>query len=176
MQDAPRQARLAVSQRVEYVAFLMGANDACASSRFSMTSVSSFRRDFQRAIGTLTTGLPDALIYVVSIPDVYRLWEVMSDNLRARQTWQALGTCGALLAEHHDESERLQVRDRVARFNEVLEEVCGGHERCRYDGGAVFRYRFAPEDVSTLDFFHPSITGQKHLAEVSWRHGPFAGS
>jgi hypothetical protein len=176
MRDAPVQARLTVSQSVEYVLFLMGANDACTSSRFSMTSVPSFRRDFQRAIEILLTGLPDALVYVVSIPDVYRLWEVMSDNPQARESWRTFGTCGALLDEHGRERDRLQVRNRVQRFNEVLDDVCTRHDRCRYDGGAVFRYRFAPEDVSTLDFFHPSITGQSHLAEVTWRHSPFVRS
>lgn len=174
MVDAPRQAQVAVAQGVDYVTFLMGANDACASTRFGMTSVRSFRRDFERAIRTLVGGLPDAVVYVVSIPDVYRLWEVMRDDDRARESWRAFGTCGVLLSERSDDSARLRVRARVQDFNAVLEEVCAAHEGCFYDGGAVFDYRFTAEDVSPVDFFHPSVTGQKHLAEVSWAHSPLA--
>ncbi len=173
MKDAPKQARAAVSQRVEYVTFLMGGNDACASSRRSMTSVRSFRRHFERAIHILVRGLRDPLIYVVSIPDVYRLWEVLNPNAAAREIWQAFGTCGALLNERSSERDRLSVRERVEEYNEVLAEVCAAHEACHYDGGAVFRYPFEPEDVSPLDFFHPSITGQQRLAEITWEHGPF---
>jgi lysophospholipase L1-like esterase len=174
MERAPRQARAAVSQGVDYVTVLMGANDACARTTSAMTSVRSFRRGLRRAIETLMSGLPDATVYVVSIPDVHRLWEVLRDNPRAREAWRVLGTCPALLSEVSDERDRLRVRARVADYNEVLEEVCRAHERCHHDGGAVFRYRFGPEDVSRLDFFHPSITGQSRLAEVSWRHGPWA--
>ena len=175
MQDARRQAQMAVSLGAEYVTFLMGANDACASSRFSMTSVRSFRRDFERALHALVTGLPETIVYVVSIPDVYRLWEVMSDDSQARESWRIFGTCGALLDERNTEGDRLRVRERVRQFNELLEEVCERYGRCHHDGGAVFRYPFPPEDVSPLDFFHPSIAGQSHLAEVTWRHGPFTG-
>jgi lysophospholipase L1-like esterase len=174
MGDAPRQARRAVSQRVDYVTFLMGANDACTSSRWSMTSVRSFRRDFRRSIDTLVRGLPAALIYVVSIPDVYQLWKVLRDSPQARDAWAFFGTCGSLLSQRNDESDRLKVRRRVEDFNAVLDEVCAQYRQCFYDGGAVFSYRFGPEDVSAVDFFHPSITGQKHLAEVSWQHGPFS--
>jgi lysophospholipase L1-like esterase len=173
MEDAPRQARVTVSQDVDYVTFLMGANDACAPSRLAMTSVRSFRRDLRRAIDILITGLPDATVYIVSIPDVYRLWEVVSNDPRARETWRALGTCRALLAEGNTKHDRLRVRARVSDYNEALEEVCRARERCHYDGGAVFRYPYGAEDVSPLDFFHPSITGQSRLAEVSWRHGPW---
>jgi len=174
MKDAPRQARTAVSQHVEYVTFLMGGNDVCASSRRSMTSVRSFRRHFERTIHILVGGLHDPLIYVVSIPDVYRLWEVLRPNAAAREIWQAFGTCRALLGERSSERDRLTVRRRVEEYNEVLQEVCSAHEACHYDGGAVFRYPFEAEDVSPLDFFHPSITGQQRLAEITWEHGPFA--
>ena len=176
MRDAVGQARVAVSRGADYVTFLMGANDACTSSLSSMTPVQSFRHDFDRALAALTTGLPDAIVYVVSIPDVYRLWDVMIDNAQARESWSAFGTCGALLDARNSERDRLRVRQRIEQFNEILEEGCRRYERCHYDGGAVFRYPFTAEDVSPLDFFHPSITGQSHLAEVTWRHGPFTGS
>lgn len=43
------------------------------------------------------------------------------------------------------------------------------------DGNAVFNYPFQPRHVSTRDYFHPSLEGQRVLAEVTWNAGPFAG-
>ena len=174
MKDAARQARVAVSQRAEYVTFLMGANDVCAASGRSITSVRAFRTQFERAISTLVIGLHDPLVYVVSIPDVYRLWDVMHGNTDAKDLWRVFGTCGALLDERNTERDRLRVRQRVEEYNEVLQEVCERHESCHHDGGAVFMHPFESEDVSPMDFFHPSIAGQRTLAEVTWANGPFA--
>ena len=39
------------------------------------------------------------------------------------------------------------------------------------DGGAVFGYAFRTTDVSSVDYFHPSVTGQKTLAALSWKVG-----
>ena len=57
----------------------------------------------------------------------------------------------------------------------MLSEVCAQHSFCRYDGGAVFAYSFSKQDVSKLDYFHPSLSGQADLAEVTWRSGFWAG-
>lgn len=38
---------------------------------------------------------------------------------------------------------------------------------CKFDGNAVFGYQFTPNDVSTLDYFHPSVTGQSRLASLT---------
>ena len=174
MRDAPLQARLAVAREVDYVTVLMGANDACASTPFGMTPLRSFRRSFTRTLDTLARGLPEAIVYVVSIPDVSRLWDVLSNDARARIAWRSSGTCSAVLSERWGERERRLVRERIQRFNAALETVCARQPHCHHDGGAVFSYRFAPEDVSAVDFFHPSLHGQRKLADVSWRHGPLA--
>ena len=39
---------------------------------------------------------------------------------------------------------------------------------CKFDGNAVSGYQFTPNDVSTLDYFHPSVTGQSRLASLTW--------
>jgi lysophospholipase L1-like esterase len=174
VRDAPLQARLAVAQSVEYVTVLIGANDACASTPLGMTPVRSFRRSFTRALDTLARGLPEAIIYVMSIPDVSRLWNVLSNDPRARAAWRSSRTCPVALSERTGARDRRLVRERIERFNAALEAVCGRQPRCHHDGGAVFSYRFAPEDVSAVDFFHPSLHGQRKLAEVTWRHGPLA--
>jgi hypothetical protein len=67
------QVTTAVSQGAEYVTILMGANDVCTSSVSTMTPTATLEAQLQTALQTLDAGAPNARIYVVSIPNVYRL-------------------------------------------------------------------------------------------------------
>ncbi|MEU9889667.1 SGNH/GDSL hydrolase family protein [Sphaerisporangium sp. NPDC051011] len=174
--DMTAQAQQAVSQRVGYVTILIGANDACTSSESTMTSVADFEARFRSAMSTLTTGLPGAAIFVASVPDVKRLWEVGKDNTAARTAWAAFGICQSLLANPRstspaDVERRDRVHQRVADYNAVLARVCGEVATCKYDGGAVFSYPFALSQISTWDYFHPNTTGQQVLASVTYAAG-----
>ena len=82
---------------VAYVTILMGANDLCTRTVAGMTSVADFRAQFERAMAALSAGSPRARIYVVSIPDVYRLWVILKDDLLARFVWRTLDVCQSLL-------------------------------------------------------------------------------
>lgn len=176
MADLPGQVQRAVAQGVEYVTILMGANDACASSEAAMTPVSEYRAQFTAAMSALSTGLPDARIYVVSVPDVYRLWEIYRDSWSARWTWTLFGICQSLLARpgstaQADVARRLRVRQRVVDYNAQLADVCAAYVHCRFDGNAAFNTNFVRSDVSTRDYFHPSVAGQAKAAAVTWAAG-----
>jgi lysophospholipase L1-like esterase len=176
MAELDGQAARTVSQGAEYVTILMGANDACASSEAAMTPVAVFRAQFERAMSTLTTGLPASRFYVISIPDIYRLWQLFHSDPRAVLVWRLTGFCKSMLARPTstapaDEARRQRVRRRVVDYNRQLSEVCALSVRCRYDGGAVFEYPFAREHVSRNDYFHPSLAGQRVLADVTWAAG-----
>jgi lysophospholipase L1-like esterase len=180
MGDLQRQVTLVNIQRVEYVTVLIGANDACASSEAAMTPVADFRSQFEAALRTLAAGSPGALVYVVSIPDVYRLWLILHENPDARWKWRLTGFCKSMLANPAstapaDEARRQRVRERIVAYNDVLADVCAEYELCRFDGNAVFEYPFQPPHVSTRDYFHPSREGQRALAQVTWTAGPLAG-
>jgi lysophospholipase L1-like esterase len=173
MSALPGQVTTAAGQRVEYVTILMGANDACASSEATMTSVASFRADFQSAIDILRARLPGARISVVSIPDVYWLWDLLHTNPDAVAAWRSLGVCQSMLArpgslQRADEERRRRVRQRVVDFNDVLESVCVAYAQCRYDNDTGFNYRFRASEVSTVDYFHPSLSGQRKIAILQW--------
>ena len=91
MADADGQAASAVSQQVEYVTILMGANDACTSSIDTMTPVPDFQSQFQAAMSTLESGLPvGAHIFVSSIPNIHRLWNILHTNIFAEAVWAAV--------------------------------------------------------------------------------------
>lgn len=172
------QAEKAVSRRVELVGVLMGANDACTSSLSTMTSVATYQSQFEQAMNTLTNGLPTAQINIGSLPNVYRLWEIFHTNSSAVNTWNSLKICQSLLANptstaKADEERRVQVRQRVEEFDSVLQSVCAKYTQCKFDNGAGFKTVFNTNDVSTRDYFHPSVEGQALIASVAWQAFPF---
>jgi lysophospholipase L1-like esterase len=174
--DLSRQVALVNSQHVDYVTVLIGANDACASSEAAMTSVADFRAQYAAALGQLVAGSPQAYVYVVSIPDVYRLWQIFHNDATARWTWRLTGFCKSMLAHPGstapaDMARRQRVRQRIVDYNAVLENGCAVYVRCHFDGDAVFDYPFQRKDVSTHDYFHPSREGQRVLAAVTWQAG-----
>jgi lysophospholipase L1-like esterase len=179
MADLNGQVQRAVAQGVEYVTILMGANDVCASSEAAMTPVDTFRAQFQTAMQTLTTGLPAAQVYVLSVPDVFRLWEVYRTSVTAWLVWSGARICQSLLANpwsfsSGDVARRARVRQRNVDYNTQLAAVCALYVTCRFDGNATFNTPFARSDVTTRDYFHPSLAGQAKLAAVSWAAGPYA--
>jgi lysophospholipase L1-like esterase len=169
MADAPGQASAAVSQGAKYVTILMGANDICTSSISSMTPVVTFKDEFEETMSRLETGLPrGAHIFVSSIPNVYRLWQVLHDDLTATLVWSAAHICQSMLSPNNTETDRQTVLAREEAFNRVLAQTCGAYANCRFDGDAVFNYLFSGSQVSHLDYFHPNLSGQAALAEVTW--------
>jgi hypothetical protein len=73
-----------------------------------------------------------------------------------------------MLAATNTDTQRQQVVAREEAFNQILAQECAKYTRCRWDGGAVYNYQFSASQVSTLDFFHPSLSGQAALARVTW--------
>jgi lysophospholipase L1-like esterase len=173
MDDLQSQVNGAVSRGVEYVTIGMGANDACTSSESTMTSVTSFETDFQAAIDTLETQLPNAKISVGSVPNIYWLWDLLHTNKKAVSAWDSYNICQSMLdnptsTAKVDEDRRQRVLQRVRDFNTVLSNVCGAYANCKYDGDTAFDYQFKATEVSTRDYFHPSVEGQKTIAEIEW--------
>jgi lysophospholipase L1-like esterase len=169
MSAAPGQATQAVSQGAQYVTILMGANDVCTSSIGTMTPVDTFRAQFRQTLSILESGLPiGAVIFVSSIPNIYRLWQIYHDDSIARTVWSTANICQAMLSRTNTEADRQTVLARERAFNDVLAQECGAYANCRYDGYAVFNYQFPRSQVSKLDFFHPNLSGQAALASVTW--------
>lgn len=182
MADLNAQAQR-VSNTIEYVTILIGANDVCTSSETTMTSVAAFETQFRTAMLTLKNRAPNARLYVLSIPNAYRLWYLFRNNSSARFTWWLYRICPSMLKNPTstaaaDVARRAQVQQRIHDFNAVLQAVCTQDPtfaaHCRYDGGAVFNEPFDVVDVSTRDYFHPSLAGLARLARVAWGASGFA--
>lgn len=173
MADLPGQLTAAAAHKPDLVTVMVGSNDACRPTASSMTPVAEFRSTFEKALADLRAASPRSQVYVSSVPDLQRLWEQGKDLPMVRQIWK-LGICQSMLADPLSAAtgataRREQVRARVVEYNEVLRQVCAKDALCRYDGGAVFQYPFAADQLSRWDWFHPGKDGQARLAELAHR-------
>ncbi|WP_329248861.1 SGNH/GDSL hydrolase family protein [Streptomyces sp. NBC_01478] len=173
MADLPAQMGQAAARRPQLVTVMVGANDACRASTSAMTSVADFRAEFEESLKTLRRALPKTQVYVASVPNLKRLWSQGRASPLGKEVWK-LGICPSMLADADAldsaaTERRDTVLDRVEAYNKVLEQVCATDERCRFDGGAVYDYRFGTDQLSHWDWFHPSTDGQARLAEIAYR-------
>lgn len=163
MGDAPTQAQRAVESGAEYVTVMLGANDVCAG-----TDTAEFERSYVRALDVLFEGLPDAEVLVVSIPDVVGLWDLFAGDQRTRAIWDRTGACPEVLSRGADDASRDLARRRWVTYNQILTATCDQRDRCVHDGAAVAEHLLERGEVSTADRFHPSVEGQRRLAEITW--------
>ncbi len=173
MADLYGQVQGVIGRRAEYVTILMGANDVCASSESGMTDVGVFRAQFEQAMASLIASLPSSRVFVSSIPDIYQLFSLYRYDLGANSVWAIAGICQSMLAWPFsnlsgDVARRARVRQRNIDYNTQLAQVCAMYTQCRFDNNAVFNTPFVRSDVTTRDYFHPSVNGQAKLAAVTW--------
>jgi lysophospholipase L1-like esterase len=165
------QVAEAISQRAQYVVILIGANDACTHTISEMTPVRTFAESFATDLSTLISGLPrGAHVTVYSIPNLFRLWSLFHRKAAAQFAWTytPTGICQSMLAKAGTSADRNAVLNREKAFNSGLAAACRKYSNCRWDHLAVFNDRYNAGDVNTLDYFHPSVTGQNRLAALTW--------
>ena len=173
MVDLNGQVTTAGSQGVGLVTILMGANDVCTSSESTMTPVATLQAQLQQALDTLTKALPNARIGVSSIPNIYNLWSILHTNSTARTVWSLYGICQSMLANSNstaqaDVDRRARVAQRNRDDNDAIAAVCASYVHCRFDAYAAYNLAFTTADVSTRDYFHPSVAGQAKAAATAW--------
>jgi lysophospholipase L1-like esterase len=176
MVDLVGQAN-SINQTVDYVTVLLGANDVCASSVSTMIPVETFRTQFRQGLAVLKTRFPSARIFIASIPNIYNLWSVLKGNFWARFVWGAGSICQSMLANPTstataDVNRRNTVKQRNIDYNTALQTECAAVAGCRFDNNALFNTVFSASDITTRDYFHPSVSGQAKLASVTY---PTAG-
>jgi lysophospholipase L1-like esterase len=167
------QAQKAVVQGAQYVTIEIGANDACTKTVAAMTPTATYKANVLAALTTLKVGGSAQEVFVASVPSLQRLYDLNKSSLGARFAWGLFGICQSMLAnptstKAADVQRRAAVQQRVNEYNQALAEVCTADVNCRYDGGAVANYAFTKADISTRDYFHPSLSGQATLAAVTW--------
>lgn len=172
--DLAGQVTRAIGRRADYVTVLIGAQDACVSEERLMTPVAVYERRVAEALALFRAGRPGGRVFVASVPDIKRLWQIGKGNPVARGFWAVGRICPTMLARPTstsaaDRARRDRVRDRVAGYNAALARVCAAYgPACRFDGNEVFRQRFTVGHLSAWDFFHPNAAGQKLIAEKTY--------
>lgn len=172
------QAQAAVTQQAQYVTVQIGANDACTSSVATMTPTATFATNVSAALAALAASPAQPQVFVTSIPNLQRLWETQRTKSTARLVWALGKICPSMLANASstkpaDVARRAAVQLRVDEYNAALAAACTPALKCTWDGGTVANYAFTSSQVSILDYFHPSISGQATLAAITWPVSPF---
>ena len=187
MSDAPRQATLVVAaarklgagQRA-FVTFELGTNDLCDDAK---TDPADFEAQLDSAISILRGGLPaGSEILMLSLPDFDHFRSItqadsqarasLAEAVNSRNCAPFLGANGALSLD--------QAEAAMAEYNSILAKVCNGIESsdgassrlsCRTDQALLSERDFKIGDLSTVDYFHPSLSGQAKMAAAAWSAG-----
>lgn len=169
----PDQAAAAVTQGAKYVTIEIGANDACTSTVAEMTPTGDFRANIDSALATLAGSTNSPEIFVASIPNLQRMYDLNKSSSTARSRWSTLKICQSLLANpastgDADVTRRAAVVQQVTEYNQALDDACAVVPKCRFDGYAIAKLEFGTSDISTRDYFHPSLAGQAKMADTTW--------
>lgn len=161
--------------KIDYVTVLMGGNDLCSPTAATMTPTETFATQFQAALSNYFYYNPGGHAFVSSIPDLYNLWSILHTNSSAAAIWNLFKVCQSMLAAGNTEADRQKVVARENLYNYVLGYVCKTFPNCRWDNYSTFGTKFSASEVSTIDYFHPSVAGQARLAAATWSAGYWGG-
>ena len=173
------QVDSAVAQNADYLTVEIGANDACTPTTDTMTPVQVYRDRIKSALTKFLGAQTTNEVFIASIPSLYKMWSVSKGKFAARLIWASASVCQSMLknpssTSSTDETRRLFVQTRVDDYNKALAAVCVElGTRCTFDNNEVAKYSFTSTHISTADYFHPSIAGQRVLAELTWPYSPY---
>jgi lysophospholipase L1-like esterase len=187
MDDAPRQADLVVAAakglqpgQTAYVTFELGTNDLCASPD-PQTDILDFTVQLRTAIYTLRTGLPaGSRILMLPVPDFPHFHDITQADAAAR-AYLALplnsNRCPPYLGTNGP-ATRAESDSLLSQYDAALKGMCDdidasegatGRLYCTYNSALLADSDFTIGDLSTYDYFHPSLSGQAKMAEDAWR-------
>jgi lysophospholipase L1-like esterase len=183
MNDAPRQARAVVAAagklspgQTAYVTLELGTNDLCD---VSMTDPAAFESDLRSAVSILRAGLPaGSRILMMSVPDFshFRVITQADPAARAKLALSTTNNCPPFLGSNSpttmSEAEaNLELYD--ASLTKVCDEIAAtdaptGKLYCTSSQSGLSMSDFTIADLGTVDYFHPSLTGQAKMADAAW--------
>jgi lysophospholipase L1-like esterase len=186
MKDAPRQANLVVEAarklragQTAYVTFELGTNDLCADPD-PKTNPDTFEKNLATAIATLRSGLPaGSRILMLSVPNFPHFRDITQADpaAKAKLTLPKNSTqCPPYLGDNGPFS-MAQANDYLSRYDAALESACreieavdspSGKLSCTYNATLLADTDFGISDLSTVDYFHPSLSGQAKMAADAW--------
>jgi lysophospholipase L1-like esterase len=185
MVDAPRQALEVVAAaanlepgKTVYVTFELGTNDLCDDPK---TSIADFTDQLDTAIETLQVGLPrGSRLLMMAVPDFRHFRDITQADpvtkaafLEARNASRCAPFLGA--------NSQVSLEDAGAildGYNAALEAACArlnsatgasAHLQCTWNLDLLSERDFGVMDLSRVDYFHPSLSGQAKMAAAAWK-------
>lgn len=186
MNDALRQANLVVAAALKlapgqtaYVTFELGTNDLCASPD-AMTDPTLFGTELSGAMAALRAGLPaGSRLLVLAVPDFphFRVITQADPAARAALAQPANANRCAPYLGTSSASALSKANGYLAQYDAALKGVCDdidanegktGRLTCVYNAALLADSDFTIDDLSSVDYFHPSLAGQAKMAEDAW--------
>lgn len=167
--DLLAQANTSVSQGVQYVTIQMGGNDVCGDSTASMTPLATWEYRWNEAIDVLQAGLPGADILVTATANVRRVYDVGKSNLGCLTKWWLFGFCNNMLV--NGSTQRTAATNMNIAYVNSLASIAAA-QGVWYDPDTN-TYAFSRSQLSTVDCFHPGLSLQAALAQVTYDAGRF---
>lgn len=185
MNDAPRQATAVVAAasklspgQTAYVTFELGTNDLCD---YTQTDPNAFEADLRSAISILQNGLPrGSRILMMSVPDFGHFRDITQADPKAQATLAAMSLrlepCPPFLGEKGTVTIG-QAETYLGLYDASLARVCAeiaaadgppGKLYCTSNESLLSLRDFTIFDLSTVDYFHPSVGGQARMADSAW--------
>ncbi len=148
----------------DYVTILMGANDLVQWLQGEYGALlEAFARDVRSAVERLIAVNPRVMILLVGIPNQSRVLD----------HW--LNSNGLRLPPVLIDRLRVAYRERWERTNRALESIAQAHSSNVRFAGKVGHFQFEGKHLSSHDRYHPSVEGQRLLAQITWDEGFFPG-
>ena len=186
MDDASRQAGIIAQQASTlpkgssvYVTFELGTNDLCDVSQTPLDDFEAELRDAMAVLEHLPSG---SRILMLSVPDFSHFYTITHANSKARaylSTRAGSLDCPPFLGTR-SQYTMTEAKATLAGYNAILYKVCDeiqatdgldGKLSCTHDEAALSERNFTIADLSTADYFHPSLSGQAKMAAAAWSAG-----
>lgn len=160
------------SRELDYLTIMTGANDVCWWPQDHQSYLNDFQKNVRAALDRVISSYPGVKITVVPVPDMMRLYELGMQKKTCAYRWRAVPMCDGLFRAETQE-KRDDFRARLQDLNHALETTAKAYPDNVYFAKKVSTAIFEPYDVSAIDCFHPSVTGQQKIADDSWVGGWF---
>jgi lysophospholipase L1-like esterase len=173
LSDAVARLDAVTAEKPDLVAVLVGSNDACAPSLDEVTSADDFAAEMTELVDGIASASPSTHILLLSVPDVEQIWNLGHDNPAAVRLWDRSPSCRSLLwgadsDAPEDVERRAGIGELVDQYNAAIADACAAQPMCVYDGGALHDIEFGRDDISSIDYFHPTARAQATIAAVAW--------
>ncbi|PPF34397.1 SGNH/GDSL hydrolase family protein [Rathayibacter sp. AY1A3] len=177
-------AAVAAGADPDVVTLLIGGNDLCGpynsakADGYTMTTAAGFASAATGVMSKIASEWPQATVLVGSLPNLAAEWNTVKTTPGAAAIWASADLCRTTRGVTADGTQLTgtaytasvnAAAARAADYNTALASACAAASNdCIWDGGAVTRMTTPLSNISDVDYFHPSVTGQAKIAATTW--------